>query len=44
MATLKADMIFSTGLVLHQEHLDMVLLLGANHFFGVNKHTLGYTL
>lgn len=43
MMALKADMIFPTKINMHDERLDLVLLLGLNHFFGENRHTLGYT-
>jgi len=43
MLALKADMIFPTNLVINEQRLDFVLLLGANNFFGENRRTLGYT-
>jgi len=44
MATVKADMVFPTTLFVHNERLDLVVLLGANNYFGENKRTLGYTV
>ena len=43
MLALKADMVFPTPLFIKAHRIDLVLLLGANHFFGENRHTLGYT-
>ncbi len=43
MLAVKADMVFPTDIVMHDERLDLVLLLGANNFFGENRNTLGYT-
>jgi hypothetical protein len=43
MLAVKADMIFPTGLNVHGERLDLVLLLGAHEIFGENRDTLGYT-
>jgi len=42
MLAVKADMVFPTDIVMHDERLDLVLLLGANNFFGENRNTLGY--
>ena len=43
LLAVNADMIFPTKINMHDERLDFVLLLGANNFFGENRHTLGYT-
>ena len=43
MLALKADMIFPTKINMYDERLDLVLLLGSNHFLGENRNTLGYT-
>ena len=43
MLTLKGEIIFPTALTIQDHRLDVVLLLGSNHFFGENRNTLGYT-
>lgn len=43
MLAVKADMVFPTDIIMHDERLDLVLLLGVNNFFGENRNTLGYT-
>lgn len=43
LLNLNADMLFPTDLSLLEHRVDFVLLLGANHFFGENRRTLGYT-
>lgn len=43
MLALKADMVFPTNLVINEQRLDFVVLLGVNNFFGENRRTLGYT-
>jgi hypothetical protein len=43
MLALRADMIFPTDVAINGGHLDYVLLVGSNHFFGDNRDTLGYT-
>ena len=44
MIAVKGDMVFPTGINIHGKRLDFVLVLGANDFFGQNRHTLGYTV
>jgi len=43
MLAVKADMVFPTDVTIRGDRLDLVLLLGANNFFGENRRTLGYT-
>lgn len=43
MLAIRADMIFPTEFAMNGGHLDYVLLVGSNHFFGDNRETLGYT-
>ncbi|WP_455217531.1 hypothetical protein [Kaarinaea lacus] len=43
MLTTTADMIFPTGLFLHDRRLDFILLLGKTNYLGKNRNTLGHS-
>jgi hypothetical protein len=43
MTALRTDLVIPTGLAVWGEDLNLILLLGTNHFFGENRNTLGYT-
>ena len=43
LLSMNADMVFPSKITLLQDHVDFILLLGVNNFFGENRETLGYT-
>jgi hypothetical protein len=43
MLSVKADMIFPSGIYIYDQRIDFVLMGGWNQFFGENRHTLGYS-
>ena len=43
LLTLKSDLILPTGMNVMERRMDLVVLFAANHFFGENNRTLGYS-